>query len=282
MARSPFVSILGFEIHWRARQPSISYSHMLPIWERLHGERQILPIARTPLTPTSLSFLPRCIPVWVRLPSSLLLLLPLHREGIYILIGRAAHRLRMRVCVQANSRKRTQLHKFPMNPPDNSWARENDIFSHWASLSAAYGSIYINISKYTHAYFTKQTRSLKWDLIWCHVTSGVIRWDGEVAFDLQSSLSYWECIEMANEQSGGSSRKKAWLRAGVITEHDGSITAVIRHQTKGTSRAGRRGRSRERGEDGPRHSCSIIWPLDEVSAWSTGREVNTSAAPEEL
>lgn len=39
----------------------------------------------------------------------------------------------------------------------------------------------------------------------------------------------------------------AWLPAGVITEHDGSITAVIRHQTKGTSRMGRsRGRRRRR------------------------------------
>lgn len=94
-----------------------------------------------------LPLLPCCSPVWACPPPPLLppLLLPLHRGGIYILIGRAAHRLRMRVCVQANSRKRTQLHKFPMNPPDDSWAGENDIFSHWASPSAAYGSRYINV-----------------------------------------------------------------------------------------------------------------------------------------
>lgn len=41
--------------------------------------------------------------------------------------------------------------------------------------------------------------------------------------------------------SGGGSRK-AWLGASVITEHDGSITAAIRHQTKGTSRAETRGK----------------------------------------
>lgn len=35
---------------------------------------------------------------------------------------------KMRVCAQASSRKRTQLHKFPMNPPDNSSASENDMF----------------------------------------------------------------------------------------------------------------------------------------------------------
>lgn len=47
---------------------------------------------------------------------------------------------------------------------------------------------------------------------------------------------------MDKQQSGGGSRKKALLWACVITEHDGSITAVIRHQTKGASRAGQRGR----------------------------------------
>lgn len=87
---------------------------------------------------------------------------------------------------------------------------------------------------------------------------------------------------MENEWSGGR-RKKAWLRAGVITEHDGSITAVIRHQTKGTSRAGRRGRGGGGGGggDGPRHSCSVTRPPDEVSAPEQGREVNTSAALED-
>lgn len=77
-------------------------------------------------------------------------------------------------------------------------------------------------------------------------------------------------------------RRPGWLQAGVITEHDGSITAVIRHQTKGTSRAGRRGRGGEGGgEDGPRHSCSVTRPPDEVSAPEQGREVNTSAALED-
>ncbi len=71
------------------------------------------------------------------------------------------------------------------------------------------------------------------------------------------------------------------MRAAVITEHDGSITAVIRHQTKGTSRAGQRGKSGGE-EDGPRHSCFITRPLDEVSAQSTDSEVNASAAAQQL
>lgn len=151
MAQSTFVSTLSFLKSTRPREQSIQ--PLLPIWEPLHGEKQILPIAHTPLTPTSFPFLPHCIPVWVCLVLSPLLFPPLHSGEIYILIGRAAHHLWMRVCVQANSRKRTQLHKFPMNPPDNSWARENDISSHWASLSAAYGSICININIHTCIFY---------------------------------------------------------------------------------------------------------------------------------
>lgn len=65
----------------------------------------------------------------------------------------------------------------------------------------------------------------------------------------------------------------------MITEHDGSITAVIRHQTKGTSRAGRRGRGGEEGEDGPRHSRSITGSLDEVSAPEHGGERSLRVQP---
>ena len=77
------------------------------------------------------------------------------------------------------------------------------------------------------------------------------------------------------------SRKKAWLRAAVITEHDGSITAVIRHQTKGTSRAGRRGRGR-----GGR--MVLVTPalsqglLMKCQPRSTRKEVSGSVAPERL
>lgn len=87
---------------------------------------------------------------------------------------------------------------------------------------------------------------------------------------------------MENEQSGGgSSRKKAWLRVGVITEHDGSITAVIRHQTKGTSRAGRR----RRGGGGRMVLLTPVLSqglLMKCQPRSRRREVNTSAASEEL
>lgn len=84
----------------------------------------------------------------------------------------------------------------------------------------------------------------------------------EAAFDLESSPWCRKRIETENEQSGGcSSKTKAWLGAVVITEHDGSITAVIRHQTKGRTE-----RKRQRAEDGPRRSCSVTRPLDEVSA----------------
>lgn len=71
-------------------------------------------------------------------------------------------------------------------------------------------------------------------------------------------------------------QQKPWLQAGVITEHDGSITAVIRHQTKAHQEED--GEEEAEGEDGPRHSCSVRRPLDEVSAQSVRREVNTSAA----
>lgn len=79
MAQSPFVS---------------SQKTRLSIQVPLHGERQILSIAHIPLTPTNFPFLPYCIPVWAR--PSLPLLPSLQRERIYILIGRAAHHLRMK------------------------------------------------------------------------------------------------------------------------------------------------------------------------------------------
>lgn len=145
---------------------------MLPIWEPLHGQRQIPPIARTPLAPTGFPFLPRCTPVWVRLPPPPLLLLlppppPPHREGIYILIGRAAKWGYVFRQAAGNAPSCTSFQWTLQTIP----GPVKMIF--WASLSAAYGNIYINI--YTHAYFTKQTRSLKWDFICCQRTSGVIR-----------------------------------------------------------------------------------------------------------
>ncbi|CAB1416201.1 unnamed protein product [Pleuronectes platessa] len=91
MAQSPFVSSL--KSAEGPSQRSVLYSLILPIWEPLHGERQILPIAHTPLTPT---ILPCPLHPSLGLPSLLLPPPPLHREGIYILIGRAAHHLRMR------------------------------------------------------------------------------------------------------------------------------------------------------------------------------------------
>lgn len=77
----------------RAQQPSISDSHMLPIREPLRGPRQIPPIAPTPPAPTGFPSFPCCTSELACRPSPLLLPpppSPLHREGIYILIGRAA------------------------------------------------------------------------------------------------------------------------------------------------------------------------------------------------
>lgn len=256
----------------RAQQQSISDSHMLPIWEPLHGQRQIPPIAWTSLAPSSLhpSF-PHCTPVWVCLP-------PLPATAAAAATTAAPkgnlhfnrQSRKMRVCVQASSRKRTQLHKFPMNPPDNSWASENDI------LGLPVCSLWNHIHKNIHTCIfskTRKTSEMRFHMLPAYI--GVIRYDCEAVSDLQLSLflslffSYWDCVQRQNEQSSGGSRKKACLRAGVITEHDGSITAVIRHQTKGTSRAGQRGRGGG-GEDGPRHSRSITRPLDEVSAPERG------------
>lgn len=76
----------------RAQQSSISDSHMLPIREPLRGPRQIPPIAPTPPSPTGFPSFPCCTSELACRPSPLLLPppSPLHREGIYILIGRAA------------------------------------------------------------------------------------------------------------------------------------------------------------------------------------------------
>lgn len=74
-------------------------------------------------------------------------------------------------------------------------------------------------------------------------------------------------------------RKTAWLWAGVIAEHNGSITAVIRHQTKGTSRAGQRGRG-GRGRmdlDTPALSQGLLM---KCQPWSVGMEVSPSAVLE--
>lgn len=130
MTPSPFVSILGFEIRWGAPQPSVSDSHMLPISEPPRRPPQIPPIVPTPPAPTGFNPpLPLLLPHVLARPPPLPPLLPppppLHQEGNLHFNRQSC---KMRVCAQASSRKRTQLHKFPMNPPDNSWASENDIF----------------------------------------------------------------------------------------------------------------------------------------------------------
>lgn len=71
----------------------------------------------------------------------------------------------------------------------------------------------------------------------------------------------WPSELCLRERAG---RRRPGLQVGVITSHDGSITAVIRYQTKGTSRAGQRGSGG--GADGPRHCRPVTRPLDEVSA----------------
>lgn len=150
----------------------------------------------------------------------------------------------MRGCVEASSRKRTQLHQVSNEPSRRFRGRRRWYFGpFWA-----YGDIYINI--HTRAYLGRQSASRRWDFR----RAASIRGD-EVGlwarvWPSQLPLSF-----------GGGGRKEAWPPTAVVTEHDGSIAAVIRHQTKGTWRR------RERGEeDAPRHSGSITRPPDEVSA----------------
>lgn len=173
----------------------------------------------------------------------------------------------MRVCVQANSGKCTQLQKFPMKPPDYSWARENDIFSQWVFLPADYGNIYINT--YICMLKKKQSRSpLKWDLTRCQLRSGVKRWKRR-GFVCRAAL--WQ------------NRKGRWAewcwkaqqQVTVITEHDCSITAVIRHQTKAHKE-----QNKEEEVEGEGWSSSLLLChfVMKCLPWSTRKEVRKTTA----
>lgn len=172
MAQSPFVSSLGFEIRWRARppehiiQPHAAYLGAVAWW-------------KTDPAYSAYTSHPHQLP----LPS------PLHPSlGSPAAVAAAAataaaprgnlHFNRQSCSPSPNegmcSGEQQETHPAAQvsNEPSSQFLGQGKlayIFSHWASLSAAYGSIYINIYIYTYMHILHNKLDL-WNEIWYGVT----------------------------------------------------------------------------------------------------------------
>lgn len=164
----------------------------------------------------------------------------------------------MRVCVQTNSKKCTQLHKFPMNPPDNFWVRENDIFPVWKQWKHFYKHICIGTHVFCNTMWIRNM-TLRYGVTLDQV------WEEETMMLLnQCFLWYGERIETENKHRCGGSSKKRRPDWGPVWSQSMTVSSQL---SLGTKQKVHQVQDREEEAEGKGWSSSLLL-YRKASWWS--------------